>query len=104
MEYPRAQFRRVATRSGRPVTLSFNGATIRATAGDSILAALLESGALVRRLEFGGEPRAGFCLMGACQDCWVWHAEGGRVRACTTPVSDGMVLFAEAQPPAGADV
>ncbi|WP_199085374.1 (2Fe-2S)-binding protein [Bosea sp. ASV33] len=100
MEPPRAQFRRVAARTGRPATLRFDGATIHATAGDSVLAALLESGVLVRRLEFGGEPRAGFCLMGACQDCWVWSAEGGRIRACTTPVADGMELFAEPQPQA----
>lgn len=97
MEPPRALFRRVALRTGRPATLHFDGATIRATVGDSVLSALLESGALVRRLEFGGEPRAGFCLMGACQDCWVWSAEGGRIRACTTPVADGMELFAEPQ-------
>jgi predicted molibdopterin-dependent oxidoreductase YjgC len=98
MDAPKAQFRRVAARAGRQVTLSFEGAAIRATAGDSILAALLENGALIRRLEFGGEPRAGFCLMGACQDCWVWSAEGGRVRACTTEVADGMVLSAAPQP------
>ena len=97
MEPPRALFRRVALRTGRPATLHFDGATIRATVGDSVLSALLESGALVRRLEFGGEPRAGFCLMGACQDCWVWSAEGGRISACTTPVADGMELFAEPQ-------
>jgi NADH dehydrogenase/NADH:ubiquinone oxidoreductase subunit G len=99
MESPRAQFRRVAARTGPPATLSFNGTTIRATAGDSVLAALLENGALIRNLEFGGEPRAGFCLMGACQDCWVWSAEGGRIRACTTPVADGMTLSSEPQPP-----
>lgn len=101
MDAPKAQFHRVAARTGQPVTLSFDGAAIRATAGDSVLAALLESGALLRRLEFGGEPRAGFCLMGACQDCWVWSAEGGRLRACTTEVADGLVLFAAPQPMAG---
>lgn len=103
MEPPKAQFRRVAARSGQPVTLSFEGEPIRATAGDSVLAALLQSGALLRRLEFGGEPRAGFCLMGACQDCWVWSAEGGRLRACTTEVTEGMALFAEPRPLIGAD-
>ncbi|MGO4670005.1 (2Fe-2S)-binding protein [Bosea sp. 2RAB26] len=102
MDAPKAQFRRVAARTGPPATLSFDGTTIRATSGDSVLAALLANGALLRRLEFGGEPRAGFCLMGACQDCWVWSAEGGRLRACTTKVADGMVLFAEPQPVAGA--
>jgi len=102
MERSQAQFRRVAHRSGPPITLSFDGVPIRATTGDSVLAALLENGALARRLEFGAEPRAGFCLMGACQDCWVWSAAGGRIRACTTPVSEGMQLFAEPQGMAGA--
>ncbi len=102
MDRSQAQFRRVAFRSGAAVTLSFDGLPIRATAGDSVLAALLENGALIRPLEFGGEPRAGFCLMGACQDCWVWSATGGRIRACTTPVSEGMELFAEPQAMAGA--
>lgn len=103
MDAPKAQFRRVAVRSGRQVTLSFEGEAIQATAGDSILAALLENGALIRRLEFGGEPRAGFCLMGTCQDCWVWSAEGGRIRACTTEVADGLILSAQPQPIAGLD-
>ncbi|CAH1663840.1 2Fe-2S iron-sulfur cluster protein [Hyphomicrobiales bacterium] len=97
MERSQAQFRRVARRNGAAVTLSFDGVPIRATAGDSILAALLENRAFLRRLEFGDEPRAGFCLMGACQDCWVWSAAGGRIRSCTTPVSEGMQLFAEPQ-------
>lgn len=103
MERSQAQFRRVARRHGAAVTLSLDGMPIRATAGDSVLAALLENGALARRLEFGAEPRAGFCLMGACQDCWVWSAAGGRIRACTTPVSEGMELFAEPQGMADAD-
>jgi NADH dehydrogenase/NADH:ubiquinone oxidoreductase subunit G len=101
MERSQAQFRRVARRNGAVVTLSFDGAPIRATAGDSVLAALLENGAFVRGFEFGAEPRAGFCLMGACQDCWVWSAAGGRLRACTTPAAEGMELFSEARDPVG---
>ena len=92
-----AQLFRVAKRDGARVTLTLDGETIDATAGDSVLAALLSHGSVLRRLEFGGEPRAGFCLMGACQDCWVWSDTGGRIRACTTPVADGMRLFTEAQ-------
>ena len=42
--------------------------------------------------------RAGFCLMGACQDCWVWLADGPRVRACTTPVAEGMHVLTHAPP------
>ncbi len=94
---PTAQFRRVAARTGPAVTLRFDGVSIAATAGDSVLAALLQHGTLLRRLEFDAEPRAGFCLMGACQDCWVWSAAGGRIRACTTPVVEGMELFAMPQ-------
>lgn len=103
MQVPRGQFRRVAIRDGERVMLSFEHEPVEAVAGDSVLAALLQSGTVLRRLEFGGEPRAGFCLMGACQDCWVWSAEGGRLRACTTPVAPGMRLFAQPQFPVGSD-
>ena len=46
----------------------------------------------LRREEFSGTPRAGFCLMGACQDCWVATADGRRLRACTTRLEPGMRL------------
>ncbi|MGW9333513.1 (2Fe-2S)-binding protein [Bosea sp. NPDC055594] len=86
------QFHRVAAMRGEPLSLSFDGQTIAAAAGQSVLSALLAHGRLLRRSEFGDDPRAGFCLMGACQDCWVWSQSGGRLRACTTPVAAGMIL------------
>lgn len=89
----RPQLVRAVARTGPTVALTIDGRTAAAFSGDSILAALLTNGAYLRRLEFGDEPRAGFCLMGACQDCWVWTEAGGRLRACTTPVSDGMALL-----------
>jgi aerobic-type carbon monoxide dehydrogenase small subunit (CoxS/CutS family) len=46
----------------------------------------------LRDSEFGDGRRAGFCLMGACQDCWVWTAQGERVRACSTPALPGMSI------------
>jgi hypothetical protein len=57
------------------------------------MAAVLLAGGTLRQSEFGDGARAGFCLMGACQDCWMWTAEGLRLRACTTPVADGMKLL-----------
>ncbi|RVD47325.1 2Fe-2S iron-sulfur cluster-binding protein, partial [Mesorhizobium sp. M7A.F.Ca.ET.027.03.2.1] len=42
--------------------------------------------------EFDGTPRAGFCLMGACQDCSLWLADGRRIRACMTTVESGMTV------------
>jgi len=64
--------------------------------GDTVLAAILTHGERLRESDFSDAPRAGFCLMGACQDCWVWLADGGRVRACTTPVADGMHVLTDA--------
>ncbi len=94
-----AQFMRVVPRRGAAIAVEFDGLHLAATEGDSILAVLLTHGVILRRHEFGNESRSGFCLMGACQDCWVWSGLGGRLRACTTPVADGMILAS--QPPAG---
>lgn len=78
------QFVRAVARDGGLVAFTVDGRSVVAQAGDSVLAAILTNTHFVRRLEFGGEPRAGFCLMGTCQDCWVWLGDGRRVRACTT--------------------
>ena len=60
--------------------------------GDTVLTAVLTLGARLRESEASGAPRAGFCLMGACQDCWVLTEDGQRLRACTTLVDAGMRL------------
>jgi NADH dehydrogenase/NADH:ubiquinone oxidoreductase subunit G len=86
------QFRRIAEADRPRVTLTVDGRQIAALAGDTVLTALLLASARVRDSEFGDGPRAGFCLMGACQDCWVGLADGRRVRACTTPVAEGMAI------------
>jgi predicted molibdopterin-dependent oxidoreductase YjgC len=84
---------RLAERDRAKVRFLFDGEMRAALAGDTVLTAMLASGPALRRSEFGDEPRAGFCLMGACQDCWVWQEEGPRIRACTTSVADGMRLL-----------
>jgi len=85
-------FVRAVARTAGPVAFSIDGRPVSAAAGDSVLAAMLTNGDAVRRHEFGTAMRAGFCLMGACQDCWVWLEDGDRVRACTTQVVAGMRL------------
>lgn len=80
---------RVLPRDGARVRFFIDGAEAEAIAGESVLVAVLTQRSALRRLEFGGEPRAGFCLMGACQDCWVWIGEH-RARACTTRIAEGM--------------
>jgi len=69
-----------------------DGKECEALAGDTVLTAMLVEGQALRSSEFEPEPRAGFCLMGACQDCWVWQEAGPRLRACSTPVTEGMRL------------
>ncbi len=83
---------RVAEADRAPVTLEIDGRMVVALAGDSVLTAVLTAGRTLRRSEFGDGDRAGFCMMGACQDCWMWTADGGRLRACTTPVVEGLSL------------
>ncbi|MBC9177378.1 (2Fe-2S)-binding protein [Pseudoroseomonas ludipueritiae] len=74
-----------------PLHLELDGRAIAAMEGDTLLTALLAGGAgHLRESEFGDGGRAGFCLMGACQDCWVSVEGLGRVRACATLARDGM--------------
>ncbi|CDX24283.1 conserved hypothetical protein [Mesorhizobium sp. ORS 3324] len=83
---------RLAERDRAKVQFLLDGEMRGALAGDTVLTAMLASGVALRKSEFGPEPRAGLCLMGACQDCWVWQEEGSRLRACTTLIVDGMRL------------
>lgn len=84
------QFVRLAEAHRKQVKLMLDGAAITAMTGDTVLSAILLHTQRVRDTEFSGEPRAGFCLMGACQDCWVQLEEGTRIRACSTFVKEGM--------------
>jgi predicted molibdopterin-dependent oxidoreductase YjgC len=84
------RFLRLAETDRPRITIVIDGQPVEALAGDTLMVAMLTSGAHLRVSEFGPEKRAGFCLMGACQDCWVWCAEGGRLRACSTAAANGM--------------
>ena len=81
---------RAVAPSGPPLRIFVDDAEVTAHPGESVLVAVLSARNAVRQHEFSDEQRAGFCLMGACQDCWVWLADNARVRACTTAVVDGM--------------
>ena len=74
------------------IAFGLDGRACTALEGDTVLTALLTQGERLRESDFSTAPRAGFCLMGACQDCWVQLESGERFRACTTPLVPGMQL------------
>ena len=84
------RFQRLGEAGRRSVGIWVDGEQVPALEGDTLMVAMLNHGAYLRRSEFDPSARAGFCLMGACQDCWVRTEEGARLRACSTPVAEDM--------------
>ncbi len=87
------QLQRLAEKNRHSVAFVLNGQPATALQGDTVLTAVLTQSTQLRTNEFAGTPRAGFCMMGACQDCWVTLGgtdAGRKVRACSTIVSAGM--------------
>jgi D-hydroxyproline dehydrogenase subunit gamma len=86
------RFVRVAEQGRKSFDILIDGRRTSALEGDTLMIALLTAKDTLRDSEFGDGRRAGFCVMGACQDCWVWTAKGERVRACTTQAVEGMSI------------
>ena len=86
----RAQLQRLKERNRPTVAFVLDGQPAEALAGDTVLTAVLTHTRQLRINEFSHQPRAGFCLMGACQDCWVRLADGKSLRACQTMIEPGM--------------
>lgn len=75
---------------GEPVTLRIDGDVVQAHAGETLATAMLLRSPVFRR-DTAGRPRGLFCNMGSCGECLVTLLpEGRRVRACLTPVANGM--------------
>jgi predicted molibdopterin-dependent oxidoreductase YjgC len=91
----RPRFHRLGEADRPAIRLSVDGEPVAALAGDTLMVAILTARDRLRRSEFGAEVRAGFCLMAACQDCWVFTPDGERLRACDTPARDGMTILTE---------
>ena len=84
---------------GRPeVAFVVDGRPASALKGDTLLTAILVNTPALRLSEFGDGARGGFCLIGACQDCWVWTEDGARLRACSTYVEPGMRVVTKEAP------
>jgi predicted molibdopterin-dependent oxidoreductase YjgC len=91
------RFVRLGETGRRQIRVWIDGRPTTALEGDTLLVALLSNTAHLRHSEFSDGVRSGFCLMGACQDCWVRDEQGQRIRACSTPARDGMRILTCAQ-------
>jgi D-hydroxyproline dehydrogenase subunit gamma len=89
-----SQLVRVTGRDRRTISFMIDGVPVEGLAGDTVLTAILTQRRSLRTFEFGGGSRSGFCLMGACQDCWV-EVDQRRVRACSTLIAEGMGISTE---------
>lgn len=88
-----SQFARLAPRISAEIGFTIDGGAATARAGDTVLTAILLNRHSIGASEFTPHDRAGFCLMGACQACWVYDSEGARRRGCSTLVEPDMALF-----------
>ena len=87
-----ALFKRL-TETARPaLAFTLDGQPATGLLGDTLLTAVLTCAEHLRGSDFSAERRAGLCLMGACQDCWVRLADGQRVRACSTLLEEGQAI------------
>jgi predicted molibdopterin-dependent oxidoreductase YjgC len=84
-------FRRLPDRAGSPVTFTFDGMPVTASAGDSVAAALLAAGIRAcRTTPVSGAPRGPYCMMGVCFECLVRIDGVGNRQGCLVPVREGM--------------
>ena len=77
---------------GKSITININGTLQTAYEGETIGGALLAAGQRSWRHTRHGHPRGLFCGIGACFDCLVTVNGTPNVRACVTPVTEGMVV------------
>ncbi len=75
----------------RRITIIVDGQSVPAEAGRPLGAVLLGAGiSTLRKTGRRGAPRGLFCGMGVCFECLVKVDGRDDVRACMTPVNDGM--------------
>lgn len=77
---------------GTPITILVNGVPLTAFAGETVAGALLATGRRAWRRTRHGHSRGIFCGIGVCFDCLVTVNGVPNVRACLTPVENGMIV------------
>ena len=77
---------------GKQISVQIDGQSTPAFAGETIAAVLLAEGRRGFRRTAGGQARGFYCGMGICYDCLITVDDTPNIRACVTPVADGMVV------------
>ncbi|KJZ09993.1 MULTISPECIES: (2Fe-2S)-binding protein [unclassified Halomonas] len=84
-------FERLARRDQPSLTVFVDDTPVKVYAGDSVAAAVLAAGCLPsRRTAVSGDPRAPYCLMGACFECLLTIDDRPNQQGCMTEVRDQM--------------
>jgi len=77
--------------SRKEIRFTFDGRPFIGYEGETIAAALLASGVRTLRVhEDSGAPRGIYCNIGHCYECRVQVDGQANVRACLTPIREGM--------------
>jgi predicted molibdopterin-dependent oxidoreductase YjgC len=80
-----------AVHRGPLVTIRVDGREVAAYEGETVAAALVAARhRAFRTTERAGRPRGYFCGMGVCHDCLITIEGQPNVRACMTPVRQGL--------------
>jgi len=75
----------------KPVHFTFNGRAFTGLEGDTVASALLANGIRMLRVhEESGQPRGIYCNIGHCFECRVRINQQEGMRACLTPIQEGM--------------
>lgn len=94
-----AMFVRRHANAAETVTIHLDGAAIAAPRGENLAAVLLSQGELATgTAPVTGAPRGPYCMIGTCFGCLVEIEGRGDVRACLTPVRDGLRVRRRARP------
>lgn len=72
------------------VPLEVDGHVIHAADGSTLAIALMQAGVHTIRHNHRGEPRAPYCLMGACFECLVQVNGQEQVQSCMVRVESGL--------------
>ena len=83
---------------GAAIEVTVDGRHVRAHLGETVGAALLAEGMRVFSHDAAGRPHSLFCGIGVCYECSVTVDGVPNVRACVTPVAEGMVIETGARP------